>query len=122
LLRSTPWAPLAGSLRAGQARGLRSQARFAQGRPVGSARRLASRRAGDEGSIQLLVIGARVADPSQAQDDIQLPRTRNLRDAVLGREDSRAHLDAAVANTRFEHGRGRRGWAFVHAAVAHVEV
>src|SRR5438552_18152715 len=44
--RAGPWAPLAGSLRAGQARGLRSQARFAQGRPVGSARRLASRRAG----------------------------------------------------------------------------
>src|SRR5438132_14358956 len=46
ILRRNPWAPLAGSLRAGQARGLRSQARFAQGRPVGSARRLASRRAG----------------------------------------------------------------------------
>ena len=30
--RAGPWAPLAGSLRAGQARGLRSQARFAQGR------------------------------------------------------------------------------------------
>src|SRR5207253_9289273 len=46
ILRRNPWAPLAGSLRAGQARGLRSQARFAQGRPVGSARRPASRRAG----------------------------------------------------------------------------
>src|SRR5437899_5521797 len=67
--RAGPWAPLAGSLRAGQARGLRSQARFAQGRPVGSARRLASRRAGDEGSIQLLVASVGVADPSRAQDD-----------------------------------------------------
>src|SRR5437899_9687612 len=68
--RAGPWAPLAGSLRAGQARGLRPQARFAQGRPVGSARRLASRRAADEGSIQLLVATVGVADPSQAQDDI----------------------------------------------------
>src|SRR5439155_6786667 len=32
ILRRNPSAPLAGSLRAGQARGLRSQARFAQGR------------------------------------------------------------------------------------------
>src|SRR5438445_13792674 len=44
--RAGPWAPLAGSLRAGQAHGLRSQARFAQGRPMGAARKLASRRAG----------------------------------------------------------------------------
>src|SRR5207237_5115391 len=56
--RAGPWAPLAGSLRAGQAHGLRSQARFAQGRPMGSARLLASRRAGEEGSIQRLVFGA----------------------------------------------------------------
>src|SRR5438132_12741547 len=82
-LRRNPWAPLAGSLRAGQAHGLRSQARFAQGRPMGFARRLASRRAGPwaslagslragqatKGSIQLLVASVGVADPSQAQDD-----------------------------------------------------
>src|SRR5207245_5484244 len=74
ILRRNPWAPLAGSLRAGQARGLRSQARFAQGRPVGSARRLASRRAGDEGSIQLLVATVGVADPSRAQDDTSRKR------------------------------------------------
>src|SRR5438105_13692415 len=82
--RAGPWAPLAGSLRAGQAHGLRSQARFAQGRPMGSARRLASRRAGPwaplAGSLragqatkdQLLVASAGVADPSQAQDDTRL--------------------------------------------------
>src|SRR5207245_5979776 len=81
ILRRNPWAPLAGSLRAGQARGLRSQARFAQGRPVGSARRLASRRAGPwaplAGSLRagqatkdpLPVASVGVADPSQAQDD-----------------------------------------------------
>src|SRR5438067_3706385 len=40
---------------------LRSQARFAQGRPT-------------EGSIQLPVCGAGVADPSQAQDDIHARR------------------------------------------------
>src|SRR5438132_1744365 len=83
ILRRNPWAPLAGSLRAGQARGLRSQARFAQGRPVGSARRLASRRAGPwaplAGSLRagqatknpLLAASVGVADPSQAQDDRQ---------------------------------------------------
>src|SRR5205807_1888128 len=85
-----PWAPLAGSLRAGQARGLRSQARFAQGRPVGSARRLASRRASDEGSIQLLVIGARVADPSQAQDDT--PRKKSWE--AFSREGARSREHA----------------------------
>src|SRR5438309_1076363 len=80
--RAGPWAPLAGSLRAGQARGLRSQARFAQGRPVGSARRLASRRAGDEGSIQLLVATVGVADPSQAQDDIHTRTTHEAFSSV----------------------------------------
>src|SRR5439155_20085631 len=76
ILRRNPWAPLAGSLRAGQARGLRSQARFAQGRPVGTARRLASRRAGDEASIQLRVATVGMPDPAQAHDDIQARTTR----------------------------------------------
>src|SRR5207244_438443 len=55
--RAGPWAPLAGSLRAGQAHGLRSQARFAQG----TRRRIypASRRTPE------------ATDPSQAQDDIR---------------------------------------------------
>src|SRR5947209_5648993 len=97
--RTGPWAPLAGSLRAGQARGLRSQARFAQGRR----RRIypASRRTPE------------ATDPSQAQDDSRARTAgKHLNAEVVeraGREegfDGKSALGeallAAVAHERFE--------------------